>query len=262
MTDWPFDVPRPVREEPMDGGYIGRTTRATLADGRVVVVKRCPYPAAQEADGLRALRSAGAPVPAVLGVGAHTLVLEHVSGASDWPGLGRAVARLHRNTASRFGWPTPNYHGRFPQDNTWSDSWPDFYVRRRVQPQLIRADLSTELRTRIETACAGPLPALLRPDPPASLTHGDLWPGNMIDGRWLVDPAVSYADRELDLAYLSLSADLPPEFMTAYRQEYPIEPDFEERRPALLLHKHLVNVRHFGERAIPRLWALLEHYGW
>lgn len=261
-ADWPADLARPVSEEPLGGGYIGRTTRATLADGRTAVVKRCPYPAQQEADGLRALGAAGAPVPAVLGVGAHTLVLEYVAGEPDWPRLGRAVARLHRHTADRFGWPIENYHGRFPQDNTWSGSWPDFYVQRRVAPQLHRAELPADLRARIEAACAGPLPALLRPDPPASLTHGDLWPGNMIDGRWLVDPAVSYADRELDLAYLSLSNEVPPEFTAAYRAEYPPDPGFEERRPALLLHKHLVNVRHFGERALPRLWTLLEHYGW
>lgn len=226
------------------------------------MIKRCPYPTAQEADGLRALGAAGAPVPTVLGIGATTLVLEHVAGDPDWAGLGRTVARMHRTTASRFGWPIVNYHGRFPQDNTWSPTWPTFYVQRRVAPQLARAELPPDLRARIEAACAGPLPALLRPDPPASLTHGDLWPGNMIDGRWLVDPAVSYADRELDLAYLSLSDTLPTEFMTAYQQEYPIDADFEERRPALLLHKHLVNVRHFGERALPRLWTLMEHYGW
>ena len=86
--------------------------------------------------------------------------------------------------------------------------------------------------------------------------------GNMIDGRWLVDPAVSYADRELDLAYLSLSDDLPPEFTAAYQDEYPADPGFDERRPALLLHKHLVNVRHFGDRTLPRLTALLDSYGW
>jgi len=262
IADWPAPLPRPVRELALPGGFIGRTSRAVLADGRTVVIKRCPYPAAQEADGLRALAAAGAPVPAVLGLGDRTLVLEWLTGTPDWPALGRAVAGMHRHTADRFGWPIENYVGRFPQDNTRTDSWPVFYVEHRVLPQLSKAVVPERLRRRIERACAGPLRDLLRPDPPASLTHGDLWSGNMIDGRWLVDPAVSYADRELDLAYLSLSDDLPPEFLDAYLAEYPVDPDFEQRRPALLLHKHLVNVRHFGERVLPRLVGLLDHYGW
>ncbi len=261
-SDWPAELPGPVREEPMAGGYISRTTRAVLADGRTVVIKRCPYPVPQEADGLRALAAAGVPVPAVLGARGRTLVLQWLHGEPDWAALGTAVARMHRHTADRFGWPGDNYVGLFPQDNTWTTDWPTFYVQRRVLPQLLRATLPPQLRTRIEGACTGPLPELLRPDPPASLTHGDLWRGNMIDGRWLVDPAVSYADRELDLAYLSLSADLPPQFMEAYLAEHPVDPGFEERRPALLLHKHLVNVRHFGERALPRLIELLDRYDW
>jgi fructosamine-3-kinase len=261
-VDWPADLPPPVHEQPLSGGHIGRTTRATLSDGRIVVVKRCPYPAGQEADGLRALEAAGVPVPAVLHVGATVLVLEHLTGRPDWPSLGRAVARMHRHTGDRFGWPTDNYAGRFTQDNTWTADWPTFYADRRVLHHLSHADVPDELRVRIERACAGPLRELLRADPPASLTHGDLWNGNMIDGRWLVDPAVGYADRELDLAYLSLSDGLPPEFMAAYQDEYPVEPDFEHRRPALLLHKHLVNVRHFGDRILPRLARTLEHYGW
>ena len=41
-----------------------------------------------------------------------------------------------------------------------------------------------ELRRRLERACAGPLPELLPRRPPASLTHGDLWTGNVVGGRW------------------------------------------------------------------------------
>ena len=50
--------------------------------------------------------------------------------------------------------------------------------------------MPAELRLRLERACDGPIQALLPDAPVPSLTHGDLWPGNMIDGRWLVDPAV------------------------------------------------------------------------
>jgi fructosamine-3-kinase len=112
--DWPPDLPPLASEEPLSGGYICRATRGRLADGRRVVVKRCPYPAEAEADGLTALAAAGAPVPAVLGVAGPVLVLEEVGGPPDWPGLGRAVARLHRTTGDRFGWHRDNFQGITP----------------------------------------------------------------------------------------------------------------------------------------------------
>jgi hypothetical protein len=103
-VDWPLGLPRLASSQPLKGGFICSTTMGFLADGREVVVKRCPYPAEVEADGLAALAGAGAPVPAVLGVAGHVLVLERVGGPPDWPALGRAIAGLHRRTGDRFGW--------------------------------------------------------------------------------------------------------------------------------------------------------------
>jgi fructosamine-3-kinase len=261
---WPAGLSPPVATSDLAGGLICRTQRATLADGRDVVVKRCSYPAAQEADGLRALSAAGIPSPAVLGVGPHVLVLEHVGGPPDWAGLGRAIARMHRDvTNARFGWAEDNYAGRFSQDNRWCDDWPTFYADCRVLSHLAHAEVPEPLRRRLERACAGPLQAVLRQDPPASLTHGDLWAGNVIAGRWLVDPAASYADRELDLAYMRLGRGLPVELLEAYDDEFPPDPGFDERRPVLVLHKLLVNVRHFGPDAyVPRIEATLADFGW
>jgi hypothetical protein len=102
-SEWPPGLPPLAAVQPLGGGYICRTTGGRLADGRGVVVKRCPYPAEVEADGLAALAAAGAPVPAVLGVAGRVLVLERVGGPPDWPALGRAIARLHGTTGSRFG---------------------------------------------------------------------------------------------------------------------------------------------------------------
>src|SRR3954451_13817996 len=89
---WPIGLPPSVDSILLKGGMICTTTRERLADGRVVVVKRCPYPAEVEAEGLLALAAAGAPTPAVLGTAGHTLVLEFVDGPPDWTGLGRAMA--------------------------------------------------------------------------------------------------------------------------------------------------------------------------
>jgi fructosamine-3-kinase len=260
---WPPGLAPLVSSEPLKGGFICGTVRGRLADGREVVVKRCPYPAEVEADGLRALGAAGVPVPAVLGVGSQVLVLERVGGPPDWAALGRAIAGLHRTTGDRFGWHRDNFQGITVQPNGWYEDWPSFYVERRVRPHLADARVPGPLRRRIERACEGPLPALLRPRPPASLTHGDLWMGNVIEGRWLVDPAVSFADRELELAYMQLSDSLPAEFWDAYMAEWPPDPGYERRRPALQLHKFLNNIRHFGpDRYVPRIEAVLDTYGW
>jgi protein-ribulosamine 3-kinase len=190
-------------------------------------------------------------------------VLERVGGPPDWPALGRAIARLHRRTGDRFGWHRDNFQGMTRQHNAWSDDWPSFYVECRVRVHLADPKVPAGLRQRLERACEGPLPALLRPRPPASLTHGDLWVANVVEGRWLVDPAVSFADRELELAYMQLSDSLPAELLAAYLQAWPPDPGYARRRPALQLHKLLNNIRHFGpDRYVPRIEAVLDDYGW
>jgi fructosamine-3-kinase len=261
--DWPSRLAALTATRPLGGGFICRTVRGRLADGRDVVVKRCPYPAEVEADGLRALAAAGAPVPAVLGVAGHVLVMRHVAGPPDWAGLGRAIAGMHRCVGGRFGWHRDNFAGATVQHNAWCDDWPTFYVERRVRVHLAHADLPEPLRQRLERACDGPLQALLPPHPPASLTHGDLWMANVVEGRWLIDPAVSFADRELELAYMQLSDSLPRELFEAYDDEWPPDASYPQRRPALQLHKFLNNVRHFGpDRYLPRIRAVLDTYGW
>jgi protein-ribulosamine 3-kinase len=238
------------------------TTREWLADGRDVVVKRCPYPAEVEAEGLRALSKAGAPTPQVLAVSAHLLVLEYVEGPPDWAGLGRAIARMHRTTGDRYGWHRNNPAGLFDQHNDWCDDWPTFFVTNRILVHLADPAVPPAIAERLRKACDGPLPDLLPVNPPASLTHGDLWLGNVIGGRWLVDPAVSYADRELDLAFMQGAGSLPDELFDAYQQEWPFEDGYAERRDALRLHKLLTGLRHFGPAWVPRIEAVLDHYGW
>lgn len=343
--DWPEGLPRSVESALLKGGMICTTTWERLTDGREVVVKRCPYPAEVEAEGLLALAAAGAPTPAVLGAVGHTLVLEYVDGQPDWAMLGRAMARVHGaatigeqrmheppsarlsnpapssrssadpqpvssgsdgwtnqqpalqkgpireprsqaspaaasrsqaspsqappsrelltgRTVDRYGWHRDNPAGLFDQSNKWTDDWPTFFVQQRILAHLADPSVPAAIARRLRNASTGALVDLLPARPQVSLTHGDLWFGNVVAGCWIVDPAVCYADRELDLAFMQ-TGGLPDEFFDAYQREWPFEPGYERRRPALQLHKHLVGLRHFGPaRYLPRIEAVLDHYRW
>jgi fructosamine-3-kinase len=252
----PGGLPAVAEAHALSGGDIGQVWRARLADGRTVVVKATSYDARLEADGLRALAAAGGPVPAVLAVDLGVLVLEHVSGRPDWHALGAAVATVHRDVGDAFGWHQDNVIGPLPQRNPPSEDWPAFYVEHRIRPYL--DDLPADLRRRLAAACDRILPDLLDHDVPPSLVHGDLWSGNIVDGRWLVDPAVCRADRELDLAMLDLFGTIPPTFARGYAEVWPLDDGWEARRPALQLYHLLVHVRLFGSGYLGSVAARLD----
>ena len=264
LTDWPSGLPTVTTAVRLTGGWIGRTWHASLADGREVVVKLCPYPAEVEADGFAALAAARVPVPDVLAVAGGTLVLNFVQGPPDWPLLGTAIARMHLHTNPRYGWHRDNQAGRFVQQNSWANDWPTFFVENRIRPHFAEPSLPASFRIRLERACDGLIQAMLPEHPLASLTHGDLWQGNIVDGRWVIDPEVSFADRELDLANMLSSSGhpFPPEFWDAYQQEWPIPSDFESRRRVLGLHHRLLQVRHFGASHLATLDEDLTAHGW
>jgi fructosamine-3-kinase len=253
----PGDLPPVVRAVPLGGGDVARAWRATLDDGRQVVVKATPYDATLEAEGLSALGAAGAPVPTVLAVAPDVLVLEAVGGPPAWEQLGTALAEVHATHGPAFGWHRDNVIGPLPQRNAWCDTSGALVVERRIRPHL--EVLPVEVARRLADACERDLPALLdEHDPAPSLVHGDLWTGNVVAGRWLIDPAVHHADRETDLAALHLFGTPPAAFTAAYEAAAPLPDGWQRRRPLLQLHLLLVHVRLFGAGYVPSVVAALD----
>ena len=88
------------------------------------------------------------------------------------------------------------------------------------------------------------------PKPEASLIHGDLWGGNILytrqGGAVLIDPAVSYADREMDFAMTKLFGGFGPNFYKAYESLYPLEKDWDRRISCYQLYYLLVHLVLFG----------------
>ena len=196
---------------------------------------------AAEADGLQALRDAGlrAPEPLACGVvGSHAyLLLEflELTGGGDFSALGRMLANAHRKSGPRFGWARDNYIGSTPQKNAWCDDWAEFWLTRRLQPQV---ELARRKGFNIPQIDPGPFLRNHQPQP--SLLHGDLWSGNAgftKEGPVVFDPAVYYGDRETDLAMTDLFGGFPREFYQAYHATLPLDGGYERR-------KHLYNLYH------------------
>jgi len=245
------------------GSSFHETWRLDLSRAEFFVKVNTPEHAAMldgEARGLRALAVAHAvrvPVPIASGVAGNCayLALEWLNlgrGGRDAE-LGRALARLHRTTAPRFGGPSANTIGTTPQDNAWSDDWAAFFRDRRIAPQLklaARNGHHGELQRNGERLLAT-IPALLAGHAAVpSLLHGDLWSGNaaaLANGEPVIfDPAMYYGDREADLAMTELFGGFDRAFYAAYRDAWPLPPGYEVRRTLYNLYHVLNHLNLFG----------------
>lgn len=259
----------PIRQaEAVGGGCIARATRVET-DGGVYFLKygRDAVAATFEAEavGLAALREAGSPlrIPTVHAVAPEQdgrpgfLLMDWIDQAAPspafWDGFGHGLAALHRHTDGRYGFGRDNFIGRLPQENGWEARWPSFFRRRRLEPQVARARRQGRWPAAWDPfldALYARLDALLPPEPPASVLHGDLWSGNALaaaDGRAaLIDPATYYGHREADLAMAELFGGFDARFYDAYHAAWPLEPGYPERRAVYNLY-HLINhLNHFG----------------
>ena len=212
--------------------------------------------------------------PQVIGYGRHQdksyLVLEYIdSGAparTYWETLGRSLAVLHSHTQPKFGLHFANYIGSLPQENPLTASGHQFFFDHRLLPQAGRAlykgllpkwayDALFRLRDR--------LPDLLPNERPA-LLHGDLWSGNVLVGEngqpALIDPAVYYGFREVELAFTKLFGGFERDFYDAYDEAFPLESGFGERVDIYNLYPLLVHVNLFGSGYVSGVERVLKKF--
>jgi fructosamine-3-kinase len=219
-----------------------------------------------EAEGLRALRAAGvrAPAPQAHGLrgGEAFIEMERLAlgGPPDWQAMARMIAVMHRRSSAAFGWPRDNYIGLSVQRNALLEDWPAFFRDYRLRPQLGRARASghpvdaARLLDGIEAFFAGHRPA-------PSLLHGDLWSGNagfLPDGTPVVyDPAVYYGDREADIAMTELFGGFGADFHAAYREAWPLDPGYAQRRDLYNLYHVLNHLNLFGGAYLRQAQAMI-----
>lgn len=247
------------------GGCINNGGKLTTSSEAVFIkwnsATRYPKMFSKEKLGLELLHKAeGLTIPEVRAVYEGELysciVMEFIESAikvpAYWEQLGHGLAAVHSTSSTKYGLDHDNYMGSLEQYNDTCTDWLDFFIRSRLGPQIKLArdhnrmgKEPVQLFERLYTR----LPDLLVTEPPA-LIHGDLWSGNiMTDSQGmpaLIDPAVSFANREMDIAMTQLFGRLPAEFYDVYNNAFPMSPGWQERLDIYNLYPLLVHVNLFG----------------
>ena len=261
------------------GGSINETYRLQTTTGpyflKINEADQFPSLFVSEVQGLALLREAGElAVPDVIAQGEvndTTFLLMQYIASEEADGnfqsrFGRALACMHRHSNASFGLDHGNYIGILPQQNTPHKDWIEFLVQNRFGPLVKMARERGKIGSgdvlRFERLY-GKLSNLVPAEMPA-LLHGDLWKNNYIaseNGRAvLIDPAVYYGHREMDVAMTKLFGGFDRDFYSAYNAEEPLELGWEERVDLCNLYPLLVHLNLFGGSYAERVHAVLRKY--
>lgn len=176
------------------------------------------------------------------------LVLEHIEmtqgNEQSWSHFGQALAELHKTHTQRmYGWQQDNFIGLTLQPNLWKKRWDSFFAEQRIGFMLQLLAEKGHVLANID-AVVDAIKSLLKGHTPRpSMLHGDLWQGNV--GFYkkqpvLYDTAFYFGDRETDLAMTELFARFPESFYQGYNDIWPLDVDYQYRKPIYQLY-HILN---------------------
>lgn len=194
------------------------------------------------------------------------LLMEYISEGRPtshfWELFAQQLATLHQITQAQFGLDHDNYIGSLPQYNMTCDSASEFYITQRMEPQFRMASdngFSFKRLDQFYKTIADEIP-----EEPPSLIHGDLWAGNYMtseeDKPVLIDPAVAFAPREMDLGMMQLFGGFPANLFDAYNSHYPLQPDWKKRTDIWQLYYLLVHLNIFGSGYLSRVKTIVSKY--
>lgn len=257
------------------GGDINKVYRLETDEGDYVVkyndVQKFPGMFEAERKGLELLRQTNSfTIPKVT---THNrientayLLMEYLPSGkktdSFWQSFAKKLVKLHKTTSSSYGLEHDNYIGSLPQYNETHTYAAEFYILQRLEPQFRMAVENGFRFSNLEsfyTVVSNEIP-----EEPSSLVHGDLWNGNYmvsINGKpVLIDPAVSFASREMDLAMMQLFGGFPAEVFEVYDENFPLEYDWQHRTSLWQLYYLVVHLNLFGAGYLHQVEAVLRKY--
>jgi fructosamine-3-kinase len=262
---------------PLGGGCVADVYKLDLSSGETLVAKVGDAGSGLKLEGFMLqylAHHSNLPVPDVLHAQDTLLLMTALPAGGNLDASAQVhaadlVAGLHTITHEKFGFECDTLIGGLHQPNEQTSSWLDFFAQYRLiemaRQGMDVGRLPSELMSRMEPFAAN-LDRWLCEPACASLVHGDMWGGNVLaqDGRitGFIDPAIYFADAEIELAFTTLFSTFGDAFFSRYQEHRPIQPGFfEERRDLYNLYPLLVHVRLFGGSYVDSVDGILRKFG-
>lgn len=183
----------------------------------------------------------------------HLQFIENILGSKEhYMNLGVGLALIHRKFNDLYGFESDNYIGMNKQINGFSENWGEFFVEKRLgyQIELIKnAKLKEKFENKLSCAKKNLVDFLNNSCKKPSLVHGDLWSGNVLFDNhsvFLIDPAVYYGDREVDIAMTRMFGGFESTFYEYYDKTYPLSKEYVQKEPVYNLYHYLNHYNMFG----------------
>ena len=201
--------------------------------------------------------------PKVLGFSKNCLLLEWIETShsnNHQSEIGRLLANLHKRTNKYFGFDYDNTIGEMRQYNAVNQSitsWSNFFWEYRLSFQIkyaLKHNLISNKEYKKLLLIKSKIEKLLDKSIKPSLLHGDLWSGNVINGKnspIFIDTSCYYGHSEADLALTYMFGGFSNDFYKSYEFYNPLESGSEQRKPIYMLYHYLNHLNIFGHSYHP-----------
>lgn len=263
-----------IEAQPLSGGDINEVFLLKCDEGNFVVKlndsSKFPGMFEAEAKGLELLESSNSfVIPEVMAYNSvknqSYLLMEYIDSRPKqrdfWKIFSSNLSTLHKTTAPTFGLDHNNYIGSLPQKNNPTQNAPEFYISQRLEPQFEIA-INNGHKFKLSPFYQNIFEEI--PLEPPALIHGDLWGGNfMVSEKGLpvlIDPAVAFAPREMDVAMMKLFGGFAQDVYRDYNDEFPLIEEWEKRIPIWQLYYLLVHLNLFGAGYLTQVKEIIARY--
>jgi len=244
-------------------GQIGEIYKVHTADQSYILKTSQPSDNFSiEANMLQDINKYKIPVPKVYHVTETYLLLEYIEETkqaicTQETEAAKVLSALHSvtNESRMYGYYYDTTLASFSQKNEQTQyNWTLFLGQMRIMPMARlcydKGQISKQTVERLEGLCRDLYKRIDMSTITPSLLHGDLWSGNILfnmKGATLIDPAIYFGDKEMELAFILLFDTFGETFFRAYEEVHPLSDDFYEVKvPLYQIYPLLVHVALYG----------------